>query len=246
MKKFIFALITVIFLPCLFTSCADGVQEKNQDEAVETLRSAAENINSKIRWTEQLEEGRLTSKLSVLGLGNKVKASPLAVSAVKTQEEDFIYPVLSGFASLNTTLIPVNLKNTLESFCSSFSKNDDISSFARKESLYNLALFCYDLKILYPEYQAFFAQDELKGDDKETASAEKSDENTEEKIFFTSYKIAEPFIDGTNYNVPLLFVNREKRLALETYWTIENSKWLLDQIQFLYLEDAAKKTESAQ
>lgn len=229
-------------------SCSNSSVENSPSEEFSTLKEETDSLSSKIRWTDEIEQGRLLGKVKTEGLGSKVKASVLSVSAKKDADSEFIYPAVSGFGSLDTTLIPLNLKAKIEEFCASFSKNGDLSSLTRKESAYNLALFYYDLSSCLPEYDDFFkaepSSDET--DVSEPVPETKSDENTEmqvpEKNFFDFHKLGEPFIDGVNYEVPVLFGFVGRTLTLETYWTLENSQWMLDQIHISSLEDA--KTES--
>lgn len=237
-------------------SCSNSSVEKSPSEEFSTLKEETDSLNSKIRWTDEIEQGRLTGKVKTERLGSKVKASVLSVSAKKDEDSPFIYPAISGFGSLDTTLIPLNLKAKIEEFCGSFSKNGDLSSVTRKESAYNLALFYYDLAFCLPAYGDFFKAETLSAESdvsvqenqekNETGPETESDENAEpqvpEKKFFDFYKLGEPFIDGVNYEIPVLFGFDGRILTLETYWTLENSQWMLDQIQISSLEDA--KTES--
>lgn len=248
-KFFFLALFSFALL-----SCSNSTDEKTQAYSFETLKDETLEIDSKITWTEEMEKGRLSEKLKTPdGLGNKVRKSVLSVSAAKNQAEK-IFPSLSDFGSLDTRLVPLNLKSAVLSFCEAFSKNENLSSFSRKESLYNLALFSYDLNENLPEYEIFFDSedknenpagnsDELKNENSkdDSGNLEKSDkiEKTERK-FFDSYKIGDPFIDGANYEVPLILFSHEKILVLETYWTLESSKWLLDQIQISQIKNAQK------
>lgn len=226
-KNFLLLYIFACFF--LFASCSDNTEESTQPADFETLKSEAEFINSKITWTEETESGRLLEKIkNPEGIDGKVKASVLTVAAIKNEEPLFIFPSLAGFGSLDTSLIPLNLKSEVEKFCDSFSKNDDLSPLFREESLYNLALFYYDLSSRLPNYEKFFNE-------------------SENKNFFDSYKLGEPFIDGVNYNIPIRFVFKNKILILETYWSLENSKWLLDQIQIstIYDKNSVKNSEDS-
>lgn len=227
-------------------SCSNSSVEKSPSEEFSTLKEETDSLSSKIRWTDEIEQGRLSGKVKTEGLGSKVKASVLSVSAKKNTDSEFIYPAVSGFGSLDTTLIPLNLKEKIEEFCASFSKNGDLSSVTRKESAYNLALFYYDLASCLPEYNDFFkAEPALSETDvpaPETESEEEAEPQVPEKNFFDFYKLGEPFIDGVNYEVPVLFGFGGRTLTLETYWTLEDSQWKLDQIQISSVEEA--ETES--
>lgn len=253
MKSFFKFFFLPLFSFALF-SCSNSTDEKIQTSTFETLKDETIEIDSKITWTEEMEKGRLSEKLKTPdGLGNKVRKSVLAVSAVKNQAEE-IFPSLSDFGSLDTRLIPLNLKSAIAAFCEAFSKNQSLSAFSRKESLYSLALFFYDLNENLPEYAIFFDSkeknenlaenpngnsEEVSKDD--SVNPEKSDKIEKiEKKFFDSYKIGEPFIDGANYEIPLILFSHEKIITLETYWTLENSKWLLDQIQISQIRNVQK------
>ncbi len=250
--------LAVVFIFSFFLSaCSDVAQEKNQLAELETLKEAALEISSKITWTEELERGRLSEKLRAPdGIGSKVRKSVLSVSAVKNQAQA-VFPSLAGFGSLDSSLVPLNLKVTISSFFEAFSKNENILQFSKKESLYTLALFDYDLKEKLPEYFLFFAFDEnceassensaestAVDDSKKSASSEKTQDidKTEKnkKVFFDSCKIGQPFIEGGCYQVPLLLSSQGKILIIETFWILESSKWLLDQIQISDVKDNFK------
>ncbi len=239
MKSFFKVFSLPLFSFVLF-SCSNSADEKIQAAAFETLKEETLEIDSKITWTEEMEKGRLSEKLKMPeGLGSKVRKSVLSVSAVKNQKED-IFPSLAGFGSLDTRLIPLNLKSAISAFCEAFSRNENLSSFSRKESLYNFALFGYDLNEIFPEYALFFSSEAKNETSDENSKVDSGKLEKSEKKFFDSCKIGEPFIDGANYEVPLILFSDEKILALETYWTIENSKWLLDQIQISQIKDVQK------
>lgn len=267
MKFFSVFLLSLTFF---IFSCSNNSDDKIQTEEFETLKEETQSISAKITWTDELESGRLTDKLkNPEGIGNKVKASVLSVVSKKETDPKFIYPSLEGFGSLDTSLIPLNLKSEVLKFCGAFSKNQDLTSLTRKESLYNLALFYYDFDSQVPAYKAFFeavadaqngeendsvkektAENQQPKDDKiSSAHNSGSDSNSEnvaktespEKIFFDSFKLGEPYIDGVNYDVPVLFSFGGNFLALETYWTLENSQWMLDQIQ---IQEISDKTEA--
>lgn len=224
--KIYLSFFSVIFL-FFFFACSKHSEAENQTENFETLKEEAESLNSKVVWTEELEQGRLSEKIKTPeGIKSKLNASILSVSAIKNDNAEYIYPDLKGFGSLNTKSIPSDLKSKIENFCDSFSKNQDLSSFSRSESLYNLALFYYDLNSYLPEFQNFFNDEKSSG--KKT------------KKFFNIYTLGEPFIDGVNYDVPLRFSSKNKILTLETYWTSEDSEWMLDQIQVSSIDDAGK------
>lgn len=240
----------MMFFSLFAVSCSNSSVEKSPPEEFSTLKEETDSLSSKIRWTDEIEQGRLSSKVKTERLGSKVKASVLSVSAKKDEDSAFIYPALSGFGSLDTTLIPLNLKTKIEEFCTSFSKNGDLSSLTRKDSAYNLALFYYDLAFCLPAYDDFFKAETSSAESdvfthenqKKSETEPETESQVPEKNFFDFHKLGEPFIDGVNYEVPVLFGFDERILMLETYWTLENSQWMLDQIQISSLEDA--KTEN--
>lgn len=199
-------------LALFFVSCSNVSRAKNQNENFTSLKNEVESLDSKITWTNELEKGRLSDKIKKTdGIDKNVKKSVLSISAIKIEKPEWIYPSLPGFGSLDTALIPENLRKEIEKFCVLFSKNEDIRPLVCASSLYNIALFYHDLSAFVPEY----AQKNGGG----------------EKEFFDAHKLGEPFIDGVNYNVPVLFFYGGQSLVLETYWTMENSVWLLEQIQ---------------
>lgn len=248
-------------LCALFFSCSSSVQEADSNEEKTTLRYTADSLYEATIWTEEIEVDRLATKVnSVEGISSKLNLTPLIVLASLPSETSRIYPTLGSFGSLDTTLIPKALKTMLSSFSDNISKYKDADSFMAKDSLYSLALFYTDFKRIFNDCLELDKIDnpevpEEKSDSKNPEVSEKADskekteksespdegadktENQEEKaplpdkLYFSSYKIGQPFLDGVHYQVPLKFFGEKASLTLCAFCFEESGSWKIDQIQ---------------
>lgn len=243
--RFFSFLVTAAF----FFSCSSAVQESEQNEEKTTLRYTAESLYEATIWTEEIELDRLSSKVnSVGGISSKLNLTPLIVLASLPSESSRVYPTLKSFGSLDTTLIPKSLRTMLLSFSDNISKYKDADSFMAKESLYSLALFYTDFKKIFGEC---FELDKIEKalTDEKSDSTEKIEENesadgsagkTEnqeektalpEKLYFSSFKIGQPFLEGVHYQVPLKFFGDKACLTVCVFCFEESGLWKIDQIQ---------------
>ncbi len=243
--RFFSFLVTAAF----FFSCSSAVQESEQNEEKTTLRYTAESLYEATIWTEEIELDRLSSKVnSVGGISSKLNLTPLIVLASLPSESSRVYPTLKSFGSLDTTLIPKSLRTMLFSFSDNISKYKDADSFMAKESLYSLALFYTDFKKIFGEC---FELDKIETalTDEKSDSTEKIEENesadgsagkTEsqeeqaalpEKLYFSSFKIGQPFLEGVHYQVPLKFFGDKACLTVCVFCFEESGLWKIDQIQ---------------
>ena len=255
--RFFSFLVTAAF----FFSCSSAVQESEQNEEKTTLRYTAESLYEATIWTEEIELDRLSSKVnSVGGISSKLNLTPLIVLASLPSESSRVYPTLKSFGSLDTTLIPKSLRTMLFSFSDNISKYKDADSFMAKESLYSLALFYTDFKKIFGECFELDKIEKALTDEKfdsqknpelseKSDSTEKIEENesadgsagkTEsqeeqaalpEKLYFSSFKIGQPFLEGVHYQVPLKFFGDKACLTVCVFCFEESGLWKIDQIQ---------------
>ncbi len=203
-------LVHKIFYPCVIflmsflpLSCAISSEESSESEKVVTLRDEASSLESKVYWEKELEGDRLLRKIDKLDfVSTRLSLSPLVLSARTFQEGEKVYPVLDGFSSLDTSLIPQALNVMLKSFCERISRNEDADSFISKDCLYTLVLF-------YSDFERIFGG---------------------EKIIFDNYAIGEPFLDGVHYEVPLKFFGKKANLTICAYCFEKSGSWSIDQI----------------
>ncbi len=252
---------SLLSFSALFSSCSSSDQETDSSEETSTLRYTADSLYEATIWTEEIEVDRLSTKVnSVNGISSKLNLTPLIVLAGVPSESSRIYPTLASFGSLDTSLIPKSLKEMLVSFSDNISKYKDADSFMAKESLYSLALFYTDFKRIFgecleldkQEKEALPAETSVNAEPKkdlpvenadDKAKAEQDDKAKEEgkveeerttvpdKVYFASFKIGQPFLDGVHYQVPVKFFGEKACLTLCVFCFEESGSWKIDQVQ---------------
>lgn len=256
-----FSFLFLLFAAAFMFSCSQSVQENEAAEETSTLRYTADALYKSTLWTEALELDRLSANVkSVDGISSKLNLTPLIVLASLPPQSSSIFPSLGSFGSLDTSLISKSLRETLTAFSDAISKYKDADSFVAKDSLYSLALFYADFKRIFndcfeldkiDEVKAEPAEvseektedefeDEIVGQDKEVnaetiqdtdTNETKNDTIIEEKSYFSSFKIGQPFLDGIYYQVPLKFFSDKATLTLCVFCYEDSGSWKIDQVQ---------------
>lgn len=245
-----FSFLFLLFAGAFMFSCSQSVQENEAAEETSTLRYTADALYKSTLWTEALELDRLSANVkSVDGISSKLNLTPLIVLASLPPQSSSIFPSLGSFGSLDTSLISKSLRETLTAFSDAISKYKDADSFVAKDSLYSLALFYADFKRIFndcfeldkidevkaepAEVSEEKTEDEIVGQDKDVnaETIQDTDTNIEEKSYFSSFKIGQPFLDGIYYQVPLKFFSDKATLTLCVFCYEDSGSWKIDQVQ---------------
>ena len=239
-KVSVLLFISSFFLALLFVSCSNSTQETSSEEEIPTLRYTAKTLYDSTIWTEELEEKRLTSNISAVPkVSSRINLSPLVLLAANTSDSDRVFPNLGSFGSLDTTLISKSLREMLTSFCDAVSKNNPADSFMAKDCVYSLALFYSDFNKIFGECFELNKKEEPSSEKTdETLSVEEkksdsddSEKNAEEKLYFTSFVLGQPFLDGVCYEVPVKFFCEKATLTLSVFCVENSGSWKIDQVQ---------------
>ncbi len=247
MNKKVFHLFIFCALSALF-SCAKSSDTENIS-STDTLKAAAEQKFSQIKWTDELEKDRLVKNISTVNTVEKnIQISP-AVFINSSYSENLapVYPVLEGFGSLDVSKLKPEIKKMTEQFAQSLCTAEIDSSLFDGADVYEGALFEKDLK---DGWKTSFAEDfpELKTEEK-TEKSEKSEtaaeedksaetEKTPEKqklILFEDYILGEPFEMNSLYEVPVRFVTQKKQKVdiILYFYKNEKSSWKIDQLKIV-------------
>lgn len=248
MFKKVYSFVFLAFSLILsLVSCSNADQSSVLVDETPTLRYTATSLRESTIWTEEVEVDRLTSNISAVpGISSHINLSPLIVLACDASYSSKIFPVLSGFGSLDTSLIPSALREMLVSFSDSIAKGKDADSFMSKESLYSLSLFYIDFNKIFNDC---FELDKKKEDAEKAAETKKSEkaelseasenskegteaeELAEKTIYFGSYIFGQPFLDGVCYEVPVKFFGEKASMTLCVFCVENSGSWKVDQIQ---------------
>lgn len=115
-----------------------------------TLRKESDQLNSEIKWEQDIESSILLKKVSGAdGFVKSLAGNPQYVFA-SGAEADYepIYPLIDGFASLDISNCPEAAKRVLDDFCNSTASARNADSYMASGCMYSLVLFKYDLSSL--------------------------------------------------------------------------------------------------
>lgn len=221
-RKFLFIIYSLTFL-FFIISCSDSSGAKINSSEFSTLKEEVQDFNKKTNWTDAIEPDRLSANIQrVDKIASNVRLSSTVLAARTVNKDENLYPHLKGFGSLDTTLIPPALKTLVTNFYESFSSGESLVGLTKTESLYVLALFYYNLKNYFPEYEAFVSK--------------KNENNSIDEVrLFKKIIIGEPFIEGVNYMIPVRLVSEEKTIDLSLFCAENNGSWKIDQIQINFV-----------
>ncbi|WP_294430186.1 hypothetical protein [uncultured Treponema sp.] len=177
--RFSALLFSFTALPAFLLSCSNADQDAAPADETPTLRYTANSLYESTIWTEEIETDRLSTPVSsVFGISSKLNLSPLIVLAGTQPDSSRIFPTLSAFGSLDTTLISKSLRETLTSFSDCIAKNKDADSFFSKDSLYSLALFCSDFKRIFGDcFELDKIEENVKKEDSQTSEIKTATES---------------------------------------------------------------------
>jgi len=129
-----------------FISCVNP-NNGISDSSDKTLRATAEIIEKETVWSDELEGTVLTQKTTGAdGIDKSIEANPYCIFASGSETSyKPVHPEIVGFAKLDTSLLDKDAAATVESFCDAIVKGDDADAYMKKESMYSLVIFLYDL-----------------------------------------------------------------------------------------------------
>lgn len=204
MRFYLFLQAFSLILCCFsFFSCKKALVVNDVWET-ESIRSRMNKLLEYAVWTDEIEPERLSVPLS-----DGVKKSPLAAAASTSVNSVPVYPSIDGFGSLDTTELPLELRNLVFSFCSALFSVNGVDSLMQKENLFLLALFYSDIYRMIPS----LASDKDKNVDVE------------------SVLIGQPFFKGGEYDVPVRICLKSTQLDVHVFGAFLQNKWAITQIQ---------------
>ncbi|MGN0739196.1 MAG: hypothetical protein ACI4LX_03390 [Treponema sp.] len=172
----------------LFFSCSTEIN--NQAMAgEENLKSITAQKEKTVQWTQELEKNRLSQKIDSIEYVNQfLKLNPPTMTAFEAgMSRPIVYPELDGFASLDISDVDANIIFLINNFCRNLAKETECDSFMNSESVFSLALFLYDAK----NYGFSFKN--------------------------TKWLIGKAFVLENGFEVPVRFVNENKKLDVHFY-----------------------------
>lgn len=213
--KIWFYVVSVFLL--IFVSCSNPENLSTENSLDETLKSLVSVKTEAAVWTSEIEGDRLTAEYSRKDfIDQNVKVSTETVK-VSSFIEDPVYPILSGFGSLDVSGIPVSTLDTVKNFCTDISKNIfSGESYFDKSSLFSFVFFIDDLE------KSFF----------ETKILEPEEES--KNLFFDSFICGKAFYSENQMQVPVRFYKDKNILDVLLFVSSESNK--ISQIKITGME----------
>ena len=205
------AIVFVLF----FCGCSQpGIPEGSEMSDPDTVKSHMLQISTGIDWTAELEPDFLSrrKKNSSDRFASVQAVSGVGPVALYLFPEDYIYPELPGFGSLDITSLEPDLESVLKEFCSRLvlwynarlpeqRKNleEDLAGYFVPIQTYMLTAFLY---------------------------------NTQDISSVTGYIYGTPFSDGSYRQIPVRFSNADGWFDVQVFFTRTASGWQIEQVQY--------------
>lgn len=165
-NKYILIISFLVYILLLSVSCSNPNSVIMEDSYFNLKKIAAE-YKKGITWSEEIEKDRLKQKIpSVEGMEKSINITPFTILASKNEENyKKIYPEISGFSYLDTSMLPSEVLEILDNFCSAIIEDAETETYVNQDTMYTLVIFLYDLeknKIKFSSYVAGlpFSEDE--------------------------------------------------------------------------------------
>ena len=224
-----YALYLIISI-ILITSCTNSGDSKLSYTDVDTIKEVVKEREAQVSWTRELEGSRLAEPLeSDTELYDKVVIFNHQLAKINKEKIQPVYPEYPDFGSLDTRLLSVNAKETINNFCNAVS-----TDFYRKPQTYFDNQYIFNLVFFRNDFidgwkanfkKEFPIENPLKK--KETSKKENEDEEKEPDPIFTKYLLGEPFLGTEITQVPVRFYCKHGIVDVTLYL---NKKNLINQV----------------
>lgn len=201
------SLLVSVIVSLFFISCSNENLVDLSAGSAENLKQVAARKNENIIWTSEIEAFRLSKNTSTSSsVATTIKLTPEIIAV--SENNSSLYPVLEGFASLDTSAFSDSLLNYVQGLCKAVSAWSISAKDMAPCSDFSLTLFKYDVESLWHEYNGVdFPSEKL----------------------FEKWLIAEPFFEDDVVQVPVRFSNKKINMDVLFYIYGENN-FVLDQI----------------
>ena len=122
-KKIVF-LISILFVSFFF-SCSNGTSTQQKEISIQTLKKDSKEKDDNSKWSNELEPNRLSRNVNQeVIIPPQTEISLELLNSIPNYKNP-IYPYKKDFGSLDNSLIPENVKTTINDFLQNVSKNVD-------------------------------------------------------------------------------------------------------------------------
>ena len=138
-----------LFLTLSFFSCSNSQESKLVYTENDTIKQSVKEKEQNITWTQELEEGRLSERITrgSMQLGPDVSYSK-ELFKISTKKPALVYPSLSDFGSLDTSNLQFSVKDKLTQFCTAFSEpeHSGAADYFSRKYVFNYVFFVNDIE----------------------------------------------------------------------------------------------------
>lgn len=235
-KKIVF-LISILFVSFFF-SCSNGTSTQQKEISIQTLKKDSKEKDDNSKWSNELEPNRLSRNVNQeVIIPPETEISLELLNSIPNYKNP-IYPYKKDFGSLDNSLIPENVKTTINDFFANVSKNVDKEAINFFDSNYSFNYILF-IKELAGQWKSNFAQDfpqlELvekpieskKKKTKTTVSKNNKKDKNEKKEYeelFTKWILGEPIISETFMQIPVRIFCKHGSIDVIMLISIDNSK----------------------
>lgn len=134
----------IFCIQILFFSCSYEAAVQSADG--NSLKAAAAEKESSVRWTQELEKSRLSRSIdSSESINRLLKLEPQTMIAFDAGIGlPFVYPQIDDFACIDTSDLNEGSAALIDNFCRALVSGDECDPFMKSGSVFSLALFLHD------------------------------------------------------------------------------------------------------
>ncbi len=139
-------LVNIVLLVVIFSSCSGKTQFYYKDNS--SLKKESQDLESSVQWKTELEGDILSKKVEGCdGIASSVEVGPSNIFASGAENEYvLVYPRMEGLGLLDTSIFDGDAKSVVDGFCQALIDNESMESFIKRDNMYTLVMFLYDLE----------------------------------------------------------------------------------------------------
>ena len=222
-KSYVF--FYILFLLSLI-ACSNEGSSKLSYTDIDTIKEIIKEREDSVSWTKDIEAERLDKSLAAdTALYDKEIKYNHQIAKLNRQKFAPVYPEYPEFGSLDTRLLSVKNKETVQNFCQALSDSfyTKPQNYFDNSYIFNFVFFREELVRDWPKnFEEAFPIEKS-----ELASKNESEEELEQSPLFSKWILGEPFISEEITQLPVRFYCNRGILDVTLYL---NKKALIYQV----------------
>ncbi len=210
-----------VFILFLSASCSNAGASKLSYTDVDTIKEVVKEREAQVSWTKDIEGELLGQSLAPdAALYEKDIKYTHLLAKINKQKLQPVYPEYPEFALLDTRLLPVKAKESVQNFCQALSED-----FYNKPQSYFDNSYIFNLVFFRDEFEKDWK--EHFGEDFPITPKKNEGAEVEQSALFTKWLLGEPFIGQEITQVPVRFYCNRGTVDVTLYL---NKKTLIYQV----------------